>query len=218
MHHSKSGVSSARNAQHTAVSSVASQNLDKLKWHTPVDLDPQYDGDELLIHYGSPVITANNTVIVPVKTSASGDFRIEAHRGSDGKVLWEQSSDYVLPPHTWTPEFGPAVDANGRVYMPGPGGTVYYRDDADSATGASGQIAFYGMSSYLANKADLNSTVFIDTPITIDSAGNLYFGIEVTGNNRLHLQGGLVRIARAASAHSSPPRPRRAIRRSTKSP
>jgi hypothetical protein len=62
----------AANPQHTAISSAPSQNLKKLKWHTQVDLNPQFSGDELLIHYGSPVITAKNTVIVPVKTSASG--------------------------------------------------------------------------------------------------------------------------------------------------
>ncbi len=185
----------AGNPQHTAISSTASQDLKKLKWHTQVDLDPQYDGDELLIHYGSPVISAKNTVIVPVKTSASGDFRLEAHRGSDGKLLWKQSTDYVLPPSQWTPEFGPALTSSGRVYFAGPGGTVYWRDNVDSTTGATGQIAFYGLSKYLANKNALNSTVFIDTPITVNKAGDIFFGIQVTADNPLHLKGGIVRIS-----------------------
>src|SRR5689334_17145049 len=47
--------------QHTAISSVASQDLKKLKWRTSVDLAPQFVDGELFIHYGSPVITKNNT-------------------------------------------------------------------------------------------------------------------------------------------------------------
>ena len=66
----------ARNSQHTALSSVASQPLNAIRWQTPVDLNPQYSGDDLLIHYGSPLITLANTVIVPVKTGASHGFRV----------------------------------------------------------------------------------------------------------------------------------------------
>jgi hypothetical protein len=61
----------AGNAQHTALSSVASQSLDGIRWRTPVDLSPQYTGNDLLIHYGSPLITGADTAIVPVKTGAT---------------------------------------------------------------------------------------------------------------------------------------------------
>ena len=63
------------NPQHTALSPVASQSLGSILWQTPVDLNPQYNGDDLLIHYGSPLITAANTVIVPVKTGATERLR-----------------------------------------------------------------------------------------------------------------------------------------------
>ena len=66
----------SRDSQHTALSSVASQPLNAVRWQTPVDLNPQYSGNDLLIHYGSPLITLANTVIVPVKTGASGGFRV----------------------------------------------------------------------------------------------------------------------------------------------
>ena len=59
-------------SQHDAIAPVASQPLNHILWHTPVDLDPQYSGSELLIHYGSPLVTRSNTVIVPVKTGAAG--------------------------------------------------------------------------------------------------------------------------------------------------
>src|SRR6187200_3282797 len=54
------------NAQHTALSSVASQPLEVIHWTTPVDLAPP--SGTILIHYGSPLVTPSNTVIVPVKT------------------------------------------------------------------------------------------------------------------------------------------------------
>ena len=74
----------ALNPQHTALSPVASAGLGLIHWQTPVDLDPQYSGNDLLIHYGSPVITAANTVLVPVKTGATGGFEIQAAPGPAG--------------------------------------------------------------------------------------------------------------------------------------
>ena len=68
----------ARDAQHSAQGSVATQYLARVVWRAPVDLAPQYRSDgALLIHYGSPVVTNRNTVMVPVKTGATGGFRVE---------------------------------------------------------------------------------------------------------------------------------------------
>src|ERR1700676_3797918 len=72
----------ARDPEHTGLSAVGSQPLAAIHWQTPVDLNPQYSGSDLLIHYGSPAITANNTVIVPVKTGASGGFTLEGLNGT----------------------------------------------------------------------------------------------------------------------------------------
>src|SRR5437660_3422808 len=55
-------------AQHSALSGAAAQDLLAVHWSRRVDLAPQYTGTVLYIHYGSPVITAANTVIFPVKT------------------------------------------------------------------------------------------------------------------------------------------------------
>jgi len=52
-------------AQHTALSSVGAQSLDTILWQTPVDLQPQYNGNDLFIHYGEPMATAANTIILP---------------------------------------------------------------------------------------------------------------------------------------------------------
>ena len=74
-----------RNAQHTALTPGPSQPPLSIRWQTPVDLNPQYSGDELLIHYGSPAITAANTIIVPIKTGASGGFSVKGHQRHDGQ-------------------------------------------------------------------------------------------------------------------------------------
>src|SRR5271165_5962257 len=184
----------ARDPQHSALSAVASNPLAAIRWQTPVDLAPQFSGNELLIHYGSPVITAANTVIVPVKTGATGGFEVQARSGANGALMWTQTSDYILPPHPWTPGFSPALTPAGRLYMPGAGGTVYFRDTPDAATGPVGQIAFYGLASYLADQSELDGAVEISTPITSDAAGNIYFGFVARANS-LGLQSGIARIS-----------------------
>ena len=184
----------ARDAQHTAQSITHSQALSGIHWHTPVDLAPQLTGGELLIHYGSPLVTGGNTVIVPVKTGPSGGFRVEARAAADGTLQWSMPTDYILPPSGWTPEFGPTLTSGGRLYFPGAGGTVYYRDDPDLTDGATGQIAFYGLDNYQANPAAYKSNVMICTPITADPQGNIYFGFQVMGPATVPLESGLARI------------------------
>jgi FG-GAP-like repeat len=183
----------ALNPQHTAQSAVASQDLQVIRWRTPVDLNPQYSGNDLLIHYGSPLITPSNTVIVPVKTGASGGFEVEALQGSDGSVLWTESTDYILPPHNWVPSYSPVLTPHNRLYFAGAGGTIYYLDNPDTASAPTvTQIAFYGISNY--THAGFDGSVFINTPITSDSAGDIFFGFMVTGANPLNLVSGLARI------------------------
>src|SRR5262249_14435128 len=87
------------NPQHTAVSPTTAQALQAIHWSTAVDLAPP--AAEILIHYGSPLVTAANTVIVPVKTGSTDGFRIDARSGTDGALIWSQTTDYILPPHGW---------------------------------------------------------------------------------------------------------------------
>ena len=187
----------AMNSQHTAVSTVASQPLNAIRWQTPVDLQPQYSGTALLIHYGSPAVTADNTVIVPVKTGASGGFQVNAFDGSTGESLWSRTTAYQLPPipSGWTPSYGPVLTPTGRYYFPGNGGTVNFIDDPDGTGAVAGQFAFFGLANYTANPTAYNGTVFINTPLTSDAAGNIYFGFRVTGANPLGLTNGLARIS-----------------------
>ena len=183
----------AGNPQHTALSAVAAQPLQMIRWSTPVDLAPP--ANAILIHYGSPLVTAGNTVIVPVKTGSGGGYLVEARGAQDGALLWSADTDYILPPHNWTPSYAPVLTAGNRLYFAGAGGTVYFRDGVDSpGPAAVGQRAFFGMSNYLAARASFDATVFVNTPITADSAGTIYFGFHAAAGAPLGLQSGIARI------------------------
>jgi hypothetical protein len=183
-----------RDAQHSAVGAIATQDLNRIAWSTPVDLAPQYTNGALLAHYGSPVITSRNTVIVPVKTGAAGGFRFEARAGGNGGLIWSANSDYVLPAHRWVPSYNLALTQNNRLYAPGAGGKLWVRDNADSAQGTIQNAVFYGVSKYAAAPAAFDASVFINTPLTIDNQGNVFFGFQVTGTNPAGLVSGIARI------------------------
>jgi hypothetical protein len=195
----------ARDAQHSALMAAggpATQDLSCIYWQTAVDLAPQFNASgSLLTHYGSPVITRRNTVVVPVKTGAAGGFRVDARNGHDGTLKWTLASDYVLPAHRWVPSFNPVLAAPAtaggapRLVMPGSGGRLLVRADPDADTGATSSLVFYGASAYAASPASYDATVFINTPLTADSRGNVYFGFQVTGANPANLAGGFARVA-----------------------
>ena len=84
-------------AHHTALSTVRGQALSRIHWSTPVDKNPQLASGELLIHYGSPAVTSANTVLVPVKTGATGGFAVEARSGATGALIYSLASEYILP-------------------------------------------------------------------------------------------------------------------------
>jgi hypothetical protein len=178
-------------ATHAARAPAAAQALNRVLWSTAIDLAPPYtSGGFLLIHYGSPVISAANVVMLPVKRNAAGAFRVEARSGATGSVLWQQDTDYILPVSSWTPSMNLALHGE-RLFIPAAGGRVLVRDQASSATGALGSILFY---SSTVPQATLNAQIRINTPLTVDAAGNLYFGFIADANDA-GLTSGFVRIA-----------------------
>ena len=185
----------AGNAQHTASAPAGGQTLARIRWQAPVDLKPQLSGGGLDIHYASPMLTSDNRLLVPVKTKAGGVFRLEAHTVSSGAMQWILNTDYVLPPHGWTPPFPAQLANDGNVYIAAAGGTVLRRGDLGNAGATATRLAFYDIAVFNAHKAAMTSRVMVDTPITSDAHGNIYFGFIVLGANPAKLQSGIARIA-----------------------
>jgi hypothetical protein len=176
--------------QHTALSTVQSQPLSKIHWHTPVDLFPP--AGEIFIHYGSPLVTAANTVIVPVKRGTNS-FRVEAHNGITGKRLWTQNTGYQAPGASFVPGLGPTISGS-QLFVPDIAGRVLVRQNPDQAKTTITHLYFYGVKNYRKNPTAYQQNVQIATPLSSDAAGNLYFGFLVLGATPLNLQSGIARI------------------------
>jgi WD40 repeat protein len=162
-----------------------------IHWKMPVDLHPPQG--EILIHYGSPLVTAANTVIVPVKTGTNS-FRVEARDGVTGKRLYTQATSYQAPEASFIPALGPTISGN-QLFVPDIAGRVLARQNPDAVRGTITRLYFYGAKNYRADPTAYSQNVQIDTPLTTDAAGNLYFGFLVLGATPLNLHSGIARIA-----------------------
>ncbi|HEY4906542.1 MAG TPA: Ig-like domain-containing protein [Candidatus Acidoferrum sp.] len=186
----------AGNAQHTSAYTPTSQDLGRVKWTTSLNSNTSGSASR----YASPVITAANTVIAPSQI-AGGAFQLNAFTGSTGASLYALSTDYVAPTSTITPVYQPVLVANAsgtRLYYAGAGGTILYISNPDSATpGTPVRQAFYTtQSDYQTRAAGFNSAVFINTPLTADANGDVFFGFRVQGTapSPLGTQDGFARI------------------------
>src|SRR4051794_36216234 len=120
----------AGNAQHTSVYTPAAQDLNAIRWSTALDLNPA----GVPAHYGAPLLTAANTIVVPVKTATDG-FRLDVFDAVDGTAKYSLTTDYLLPTRSWIPVYQPALATSSfgtRLYYAGAGGTVYFVDAPDS--------------------------------------------------------------------------------------
>ena len=189
----------AGNAQHTAVARKRPQPFRRIRWRAKVDLAPHLVGGELLIHYGSPMITAANTVLVPTRVSARAGFRVVAYSGTSGVRRWSLNTDYRAPASAngfgaFTPPL-PAVLTPGKTLaVAGAGGTVLMRGHVNAAVGAVRRRVFYGAAQWKAHRSAYDKAVQITTPLTAGPDGSVYFGFTVTGATPAHLSSGIARI------------------------
>jgi len=85
------------------------------------------------------------------------------------------------------------------MYYAGAGGTIWHIDNPDSNPPSSSvrEVFYTDSATYNLNAAAYNSTIFVNTPITADAAGNIYFGFRVQGSAPAPLnttQSGFARI------------------------
>src|SRR5262249_53161532 len=144
-----------------------------------------------------PLISQGGTLLVTVKTGAGGGFQVEGRSPKTGALIWTQPTGWIAPPHNWYPSMGPCVTPWNEVAIPGPGGTVLLRNKLDLPSASVRQLAFFGNANYPANPAAYDNNVFINTPISSDSRGNLFFGFMVTGATPVPLASGLARLTPA---------------------
>src|SRR4051812_17630291 len=80
-------------SHHTGISAAASQPLQAIHWTTTVDsfFSSSFG------HYGAPLATDANTMILPVKTgsSAAPNFHVVGKNGNNGAPLWDAASDWT---------------------------------------------------------------------------------------------------------------------------
>jgi hypothetical protein len=89
------------------------------------------------------------------------------------------------------------------LVMAASGGRVIIRDDVDSPTSRTRVLTFFGDAAYRANPTAYNNNVKINTPITVDNNGIIYFGYQVLGSNPLGLVSGLAKITPTGSGLSA---------------
>ncbi len=189
----------AGNAQHTAVARKRPQPFRRIRWRAKVDLAPVLQFGTLAIHYGSPMITAANTVLVPTRVSAKAGFRVVAYAGRTGARRWSLDTDYQPPAFTggfgaWTPPLPAVLTHRTALAVAGAGGTVLLRRHANVTAGAVRRLVFYGASEWRAHRSVYDKAVQITTPLTAGRDGSLYFGFTVTGATPAHLTSGIARI------------------------
>jgi hypothetical protein len=189
----------AGNAQHAAAARTRPQPFRRIRWRAKVDLAPDLLFGELPIHYGSPMITAANTVLVPTRVSARAGFRVVAYSGTSGAQRWSLDTDYRPPAFTggfgtWTPPLPAVLTPSTALAVAGGGGTVLVRKHANVRAGAVRRRVFYGAAQWRAHRSVYDKAVQITTPLTARTDGSVYFGFTVTGSTPAHLSSGIARI------------------------
>jgi hypothetical protein len=121
-------------------------------------------GKDLLIHYGSPMITAANAVLLPTRVSAKAGFRVVAYSGTSGVRPWSLDTDYRPPAflvhdQAFAPPLPAVVTPRKTLAVAGAGGTVLMRGHANLAVGGVHRRVFYGAAQWKAHRSAYDKAV-----------------------------------------------------------
>jgi len=170
----------AQNPQHTGFVSVKGQDLNRILadivYDPLVPKEQNLNGGDLLVHYQVPLIDGDDVYMESKDGSYSkGQYATQSWhqnrftwvRGALTKV-WTFDSDWVAPGSQsdfWEPVYH-AVLANGFIYDPGLGGTIFKLNKADGSVVA--RINPFGT---------IDTNTFTASPLTADAAGNVYYNV-----------------------------------------
>jgi len=205
------------NAQHTGIFTGTSQSAALVQWQTSL-ADPgalSYYGGAILVHFAAPMVTPSNTVVhgFEFTTTTEGvqsydNWSVIGRSGSNGSQIWQMVTDFSAPnlyPNDgqWTSVYpitlfqGSATNFRGVAAAAG-SGSIMVRSSADTATSAVNRLVFYTTVADFTQNQAAYAPIKINTPITADSSGNLYFGYLVAGSVPANVAslgtGGIVKI------------------------
>ncbi len=176
----------AHDQRHTGFINVTGQGLNRILANIVYDpLVPSEraaTGGDLLVHYQTPLVDGSDVYM----ESKSGTYTTSSYstqRWHQNKFTWQQNgqlalvwtfdSDWVAPGslhNFWEPVYH-AVLANGFIYDPGAGGTIFKLNKSDGSVVTR------------INPFDtVDSNTYTASPLSTDNAGNIYYNIvRITG-------------------------------------
>jgi len=176
----------AQNPQHTGFLNVNGQNLNNILANIVYDpLVPdeqaQNDGD-LLVHYQTPLVDGNDVYMESKAGSYTvGDYATQTWhqnkftwQGQNLVQVWTFDSDWVPPGSQldfWEPVYHAAL-ANGFVYDPGAGGSIFKLSKSNGIA-----VKRIIPAQFLNPDGSLNAHTFTVSPLTADGAGNIYYNV-----------------------------------------
>jgi len=174
-----------QNQQHTGTLNIVGQPLNRILAnivYDPLVADEEAaNGGDLLAHYETPLVDGNDVYM----ESKSGSYNVNAYtteRWHQNKFTWQAGnlvrvwtfdSDWVPPGSAfdfWEPVYHAAL-ANGFLYDPGAGGTIFKLKLSD------GSVA-----SRINPFDDIDGNTYTASPLTVDGLGNIYYNVvRLTG-------------------------------------
>jgi hypothetical protein len=169
----------ALNPQHTGHVNVAGQALNRelanIVYDPLVPAEMAANGGELLAHYQVPLIDNSTNIFMEFKSGTYNKNRYDTQSwGENGfqwingqlTQVWSFTSDWKAPGSQadfWEPVFHGVV-ANGYIYLPGAGGTLFKLRKTDGI-----------VVSRINPFATLDPTIIVAGVPTADAAGNIYY-------------------------------------------
>ena len=169
-----------QNPQHTGFLNVKGQDLNQILADIIYDpLVPQeqaQNGGDLLVHYQTPLVEGND-VYMESKTAGPSLGTYGSQKWHQNKFtwvngqltnIWTFDSDWFPPGSQmtfWEPVYHAAL-ANGFVYDPGAGGTIFKLNKTDGSVVA--RLNPFGT---------IDSLTFTVSPISVDANGNVYYNV-----------------------------------------